>query len=184
MSQVSNKGELKIDRLESPIKSLLVYWESEPADACTLKECEGGFVTNSAYVIWSYSFQGQIYLRKDYKNLEISEVKMITPNHVAVSLIGQNYLEIFNVFTGELVHQMQLNNKIKLMVVDESDIENRPIIRDKLGVEFLIIAFENGLISVFEVKAANANDKINVFKKTTDNNFELNIVYEVNLFYF
>ncbi len=172
MQKVADSGEIKIEGLhDAAIKSLIVYWDELPDETCTLKEIDGGFITASSSCLWSYSHQDQLHFKKDFASMQIASVRLISEDHVCVSFEGMSYVDVYNLFSGDLAERRQLKDKVKFMVVSGEDADKKVLKRAYLNNLILVIAFEMGSISVFKVKLDNKVIELSIAVELPDLSF-------------
>jgi len=165
MNRVAECGEIKIEGIHNaPIKQLIVYWNKEPKDNIAgIKEIDGGFITATSNCLWSYSFQNHVYFKINFQDVKISVFRLISAEHLCVSYEGMNYVDIYNLFSGNLVERRKLKEKIKFMVMANKDADNKVLLTTNLESIFLVIAFEMGLISLYRVKLENKIIEMSVY---------------------
>ncbi len=153
MENLVDSGEIKIEGIHNAaIKNLIVYWDQEPGEECTLKDIDGGFITASSSCLWSYSCQNQLHFKKDFESVQIASVRLISEEHVCVSFEGMSYVDVYNFFSGDLAERRQLKDNIKFMVVSGDDADKKVLSKGRLKNLLLVIAFEMGSISVLRLK--------------------------------
>jgi hypothetical protein len=163
MENLVESGEIKIEGiLNAAIKNLIVYWDQEPGEECTLKDIDGGFITASSSCLWSYSCQNLLHFKKDFESVQIASVRLISEEHVCVSFEGMSYVDVYNFFSGDLAERRQLKDNIKFMVVSGDDADKKVLNKEELKNLILVIAFEMGSISVLRLKIDNRMVELSV----------------------
>ena len=179
MNTASNQGQMKLPTTNSPFLMFVVYFNQDTSDdQQTLKDINGGFIAASTKEIVSYSFQNNLYFHKIFSEDDetIKDISLLSSNHFMVTFNEKNYLNIYNIFTGELVIHQVFDKRITLTNTD----------LNKCGIQFftviksvfVIVALEHG-----EIKAFNSlinNDRKNmIFEKKTDNQIRLDLILEI-----
>jgi len=126
----------------------------------------------SSSCLWSYSCQNQLHFKKDFVSVQIAIVRLISEEHVCVSFEGMSYVDVYNLFSGDLAERRQLKDKVKFMVVSGEDADKRVLNKDELKNLFLVIAFEMGSISVFKVKLDNKVIELSIVVELPDLSFK------------
>ena len=107
-SNVVELGQIKVAQSDSNGYNILItyiYESFEIKKVVPLKIFPGGFIIADKNTFISYSFDSSIYFQKKYENESILDLFLISSNHVCVCLKEKHYLDIYNIFTSELVRR-------------------------------------------------------------------------------
>jgi hypothetical protein len=180
-------GEVQFGN-EVKFKSMLVYFNnSSTYDDVTnnlLSNISGGFILATSEEIRFFTFANlakPCVLQMPADHI-FQEMNFITPNHLAVILKNQPYLNIYNIHSQELVQQFQLRGAVKMSV---SNLRKGYIVSFNEIVKqdvYLVVLYEDtDEVDVFKLILSDLNEVDMLINKQNDS-FSLRKVHTLSPF--
>jgi len=150
-----------------PFQHLVVYFGQfeENADS-SLKNIIGGFLVSNTKELISYNFDSQIYFRKQFDNSTIECLYLLSSNHVLVYFKDENFFEIYNIFTSELVLRKDFSSKIVSLSC------NHPtkiiLCLDMLKNTSIVLGLESQEIYLFQFKSSLKDNNLSFTEKNSN----------------
>jgi hypothetical protein len=170
--------DYSLENTEKEFNYMIVYITGEiPLDK-TLKDFKGGFLVASENEIISYSFEIEIFFKKKFHSQSIINICLISSNHLLVAFAES--LDIYNLFTGELISRKYFRDKIKFLlsnsdpkiIIDLNTFNNSYNDHHIISYKHCLIAivFESAELNLFHVYFESNN---------TSNSIDLKLVFEM-----
>ena len=145
-------GDFMLEKTKNIFSHLIVYFFSkyEAEKIEILKDLgKGGFLAASQDEILSYSFDMVLLFRKTFMSELISNIFVISKSYFLASFHEKNYLDIYEITSGQLKLRKYFEKQIKLLTVNTltkyvNFLENKQI--------FIVLCFESAEITILMVK--------------------------------
>ena len=133
-----------------------VYFNTSPdKNYESISEFDGGFLIIGQSVLMSLRFDNHIFFERKFSN-SLKNIFLLPKKYVLVQFNEQNYFEIYNILTGELVSTQTFQTKIKFILCSINN--NFPVLINKLRNSELLIVLEKGEFQKFSLVSADVLD--------------------------
>ena len=163
-----------LEPTENELIYMLVYLTEELPIDKLIKDYKGGFLVGSKNEIISYSFEMSIYFKKKFLSQEIINMCLISANYLLVAFAES--IQIFNIYSGELITQKCFSEKIKFMKSNFVPENITHVNLFSLEPVLIVVVFETAEVNLFAVDAKTSDDKLEM---KTNNQVSLELAYKM-----
>lgn len=119
--KTKNQNNIVIENKNQSFIFMIIYCNEKLDNSInSFSEINGGFLVATENMILSYSFQNTLYFKKRFNDYDdqdiITNICLVSSNHVVVSFLGKNYFDIYNIFSGEFIHRKIFEKNILFIV--------------------------------------------------------------------
>lgn len=130
-----------------------------------LKNLDGGFILASKNELELILAVGYGHLSKKFTDDEIiSDVYLISPNHLIVAFENQSYLKVFNFYSFEIIIVQSFGQKIKKVLVNTHKQRLNNLTQTLKSSLFLVALLDSNEIEIFLIN----NKSVIIEDKTSD----------------
>lgn len=135
---------LPILKEKNPLVELTrMYLNSQPTDAASIDEFDGGYVIMTRKSIMSVRFDSHIYFFKTFDNIQLQKILILYEKYLLVQFKDEKFFEIYDFLTGHLVMTQNFDVTIRNTLCTTNN-EFLIEFNNNLSCTDVLVAFEKG----------------------------------------
>ena len=97
------------------IELMRLYFNEAPSEDI-INEFKGGYIIMTNNSVMSLRFDSHVFFLKKFDNLQLQNLLILYHKFMLVQFKNENYFEIYNVYTGDLIRKQEFKTKIKCIL--------------------------------------------------------------------